>query len=293
MRLHSRTRRVAIAVAAIVTSSALATGFLAAPAEAAGNPATKLARKLVRKTKAADANRHLIALQRISDRNGGNRAAPDTERPESPGYDASVDYVVDHLRQAGFIVRTPEFSYDVEVEVAASLTVGSKTYRIDKMSFSIDTPVGGVTGPVRVVPEDATTGCEATDFAGQDFTGTIALIRRGGCAFAQKALNAAAAGAITAVISNNVPGPLNSGTISSPGPIPVGGISQADGTTLAGQAGDTATVDMRYREETRTSVNVIAQTRTGKKNNVVMAGAHLDAIYAGINANGSGSAALL
>ncbi len=50
---------------------------------------------------------------------------------------------------------------------------------------------------------------------------------------------------------------------------------------------------MRYEEQTRTSQNVIAETRTGKRNNVVMAGAHLDAVYAGINDNGSGSAALL
>ena len=73
----------------------------------------------------------------------------------------------------------------------------------------------------------------------------------------------------------------------------MGGISQADGTTLAALAGTAATVDMRYEEQTRTSNNIIAETRTGKKSNVVMAGAHLDAVYAGINDNGSGSAALL
>ena len=173
------------------------------------------------------------------------------------------------------------------------MTVGGTAYRIDKMSESIDTPAGGITGPIRVVPEDATTGCEATDFAGQDFTGSVALIRRGGCTFEQKSLNAAAAGAVAAVISNNTAGPLTNVTITNEGPIPVGGISQADGTTLAVQAGTAATVDMRYEEQTRTSKNVIAETRTGKKNNVVMAGAHLDAVYAGINDNGTGSAALL
>lgn len=286
-------RRAALAVAVVVTSSALVTGFVSAPAEAAADPATKLAKMLVKKTTVADANRHLIALQRISDRNGGNRAAPDAERPNSPGYDASVDYVVGQLRRAGFVVRTPKFSYEVQVQDAGSLTVGGGTYRIDKLTASIDTPVGGVSGPIAVVPEDATTGCEAADFAGQNFTGAVALIRRGGCSFADKALNAAAAGAVTAVISNNVPGPLTNATIGSPGPIPVGGISQADGTTLANQAGDAAVVDMRFSQQTRTSVNVIAETRTGKKNNVVMAGAHLDAVYAGINDNGSGAAALL
>jgi Zn-dependent M28 family amino/carboxypeptidase len=288
----SPTRRLATASAAVLTAAALSVGVLSAPAEAAGK-ATRLAEKLVNKTSANDANRHLIAFQRISDRNGGNRAAPDSESASAPGYDASVDYVAGQLRQAGFVVRTPTFTYPVEVEVAASLTVGGSSYRIDKMAESIDTPEGGVTGPIRVVPEDATTGCEAADFAGQDYTGSVALIRRGGCTFEAKALNAAAAGAVVAVISNNVAGPLTNVTITNTGPIPVGGVSQADGTALAARAGTAATVDMRYSEEKRTSRNVIAETRTGRKDNVVMAGAHLDAVYAGINDNGSGSAALL
>lgn len=289
----SPTRRAATAAVAVLSAGALSVGLLAAPAEAAADPATRLAERLVNQTNGADANRHLIALQRISDRNGGNRAAPDGESAAAPGYEASVAYVAGQLRRAGFTVDVQDFTYPVEVELAASITVGGTAYRIDKMTESIDTPAGGTTGPIRVVPEDATTGCEATDFAGQDFTGSVALIRRGGCTFAIKAQNAAAAGAVSAVISNNVAGPLTNVTIGTPGPIPVGGVSQADGTTLATSAGTAATVEMRYEEQTRTSQNVIAETKTGKRNNVVMAGAHLDAVYAGINDNGSGSAALL
>ena len=47
--------------------------------------------------------------------------------------------------------------------------------------------------------------------------------------------------------------------------------------------------------EIRVNQNVIAQTHTGRADNVVMAGAHLDSVPAGpgINDNGSGSAALL
>jgi aminopeptidase S len=46
---------------------------------------------------------HLKALQEIADQHGGNRAAP------SPGYDASVDYVVGVLRKAGYDVSTPTY----------------------------------------------------------------------------------------------------------------------------------------------------------------------------------------
>ena len=293
----SPARRVAIASAAILTASALSAGFLSAPAEAAVPPETRLAERLVRQTNVDDTNRHLIALQRISDRNGGNRAAPDAERPTSPGYDESVDYVADQLRRAGFVVRTPEFSYEVEVEDAATLTVGGSEYRIDKLEFSPDTPAGGVTGPLRAVadaPGDATPGCEASDFAGQVFTGSIAVIRRGGCNFSVKSTNAKNAGATAAVVANNTAGPLTNVTLGAEGSwIPTGGVSQTDGTTLLGLAGQSATVEMRYHDETRTSHNIIAQTRTGRASNVVMAGAHLDAVYGGINDNGSGSAALL
>ena len=47
--------------------------------------------------------------------------------------------------------------------------------------------------------------------------------------------------------------------------------------------------------ETRTSYNVLAESRSGNANNVVMVGAHLDSVDAGpgINDNGSGVAAIL
>jgi aminopeptidase S len=57
---------------------------------------------------AQGAMRHLQALQRIADDNGGNRATP------GPGYDASVDYVAAVLRGAGFQVSTPEYRVDSE-----------------------------------------------------------------------------------------------------------------------------------------------------------------------------------
>ena len=51
----------------------------------------------------ARALKHLQALQKIADEHGGNRAAG------TPGYDASVEYVVDVLRDAGFKASTPTY----------------------------------------------------------------------------------------------------------------------------------------------------------------------------------------
>jgi len=209
------------------------TALVAAPiatASAATEPAgPALAKKLAQKVTTEGVNRHLIAFQRLADRNGGNRAAL------TPGYDASVDYVANKLRDEGFIVSTPTFDFDIMVTDAELARVDGVNYQALIMSESPQTPVGGVTGPLRVVPEDTTTGCEATDFAGQDFTGSVALIRRGGCTFEQKHLNAFAAGAVAVLVSNNVAGPLSNVTLTNPGKIPTGGVSQADGTTLAGR----------------------------------------------------------
>ncbi|WNV91602.1 M28 family metallopeptidase [Umezawaea sp. Da 62-37] len=287
--MSGRTRRAglsAIAAAAALALIVAPTAYAGPKAEPVG-PA--LATKLTKAVTADGVNRHLIALQRLADRNNGTRAVG------TPGYDASVEYVATKLRGAGFDVTTPEFTYPVQVTDAATTKVGAATYETIPMEESPQTPAGGITGTLRAVPEDATPGCEAEDFAGQDFTGAIAVIRRGACTFDIKHRNAAAAGAIAVVVANNVDGKLSGVTLGQPGVIPTGGVSKADGTTLFGLAGQSATVDMRFHEDIKTARNVIAQTKTGRKDNVVMAGSHLDSVEAGpgINDNGSGSASLL
>lgn len=71
-------------------------------------PDGPLAQRLVGEVGVEGALGHLQALQRIADENGGNRASP------SPGYEASVEYVVGVLRAAGYDVTTP--TYEVSEE---------------------------------------------------------------------------------------------------------------------------------------------------------------------------------
>lgn len=90
---------------AACSSTAAPTGTAAAaPPESTGDQA--LIQQLVDDVTVAGTQPHLQALQRIADQNGGNRASP------GPGYDASVDYVVGVLRDAGFDVSTPTFVDD-------------------------------------------------------------------------------------------------------------------------------------------------------------------------------------
>jgi aminopeptidase S len=66
-------------------------------------PEGPLVHQLAGEGRDAGALRHLQALQKIADEHGGDRASG------TPGYAASVDYVVGVLRDDGFKVSTPTF----------------------------------------------------------------------------------------------------------------------------------------------------------------------------------------
>jgi Zn-dependent M28 family amino/carboxypeptidase len=292
--------------AAILVAAALATPMvLASPATAGQDPtaapardAAKLAKKLVRETSAQDAFKHLQKFQAIADSAGGHRAAG------SLGHDASAAYVYTQLKKAGYNVSYQRFDFEYTQTLAEKASVVSpapRAFDIKAMTYTKSTPVGGITAGLVAVPVDAdgTTGCEPGDFASGTFTGKIALIKRGGCAFAIKQQNAAAAGAAAAVIYNNADGVL-SGTLgdAASGKIPTGGITLAEGEKLAADLAKgpvTLSVEIRQLREMRSTNNVIGETKGGNAANTVMLGSHLDSVTAGpgINDNGSGSAGLL
>nr|WP_042188865.1 M28 family peptidase [Kibdelosporangium sp. MJ126-NF4]CEL18506.1 Aminopeptidase Y (Arg, Lys, Leu preference) [Kibdelosporangium sp. MJ126-NF4]CTQ97990.1 Aminopeptidase Y (Arg, Lys, Leu preference) (EC 3.4.11.15) [Kibdelosporangium sp. MJ126-NF4] len=281
-------RQLRLVFMTMVLTAAAVVAVTVAPTAAANGPA-KLAENLARKVTVDGINRHLIAFQRISDRNGGHRYDP------SPGFQESLDYVTGKVRDAGFDVTLQEFSYDRLVIDAASVSVnGLRTVPI-RMQGSPQTPVDGVTANLVVVPVDATTGCEAGDYAGLNAAGAVVLIRRGGCSFAAKERVAADAGAVAAVVYNNSPGPTRGDVDPATARIPIVGITGDDGAALAGKSGGRATVVARDHYERTVSHNLIAQTRTGRTDNVVMAGAHLDSVPGSpsMNENATGVSTLL
>ncbi|NIJ14604.1 Zn-dependent M28 family amino/carboxypeptidase [Saccharomonospora amisosensis] len=276
--------RPAVAVAACASLALVGAGTATAKPAADSN----LPDNLVRQVDVGKVNRHLIAMQRIADSSGGSRAA------STEGHARSAEYIATKLEAAGYDVTRQEFPFTYTETLAERLESGGTEFGIIIMSYSPSTPEGGITAPLAVIQPDDTPGCEVSDYG--DVTGKIALIKRGACTFAQKQASAADAGAVGAVIYNNVEGDLN-GTLGDPdaGRIPTGGITLAAGEELAAQDGAEVTLELRALLEERTSYNVIAQTKTGRADNVVMAGAHLDSVTEGpgINDNGSGSAALL
>ncbi|MEU8779652.1 M28 family metallopeptidase [Streptomyces sp. NPDC048606] len=297
-------RRIAAATAALAAAAIVSPLLLAGPAGATGSPQSDaargdaLAKKLVKEATGKGAYNHLKVFQSLADYNNGNRVAG------SKGHVQSAQYVEAVLKGAGYKVTRNEFEFVYVETLAESLKVngaGGRDVPIHLMTYTANSPEGGVTAPVAVAPVDAdgTTGCEPGDFAAGAFTGKIALVKRGGCTFAVKQQNAAAAGAVGAVIYNNTDGALN-GTLGDPtaGKVPTGGISQADGEKLAAEAAAgpvSITLDIREKRENRKTYNVIAETKGGDENNTVFLGAHLDSVAAGpgINDNGSGSAGIL
>ncbi|WP_028848360.1 MULTISPECIES: M28 family metallopeptidase [Thermocrispum] len=280
-------RKKLAAVTAVAAGAALVLG--APGAGAAPKADQNLPKKLVKAVNPDKVQKHLIAFQRYADQNDGNRAAG------TEGHNKSAEYVASKLEAAGFDVTRQEFEFVYDETVTETLTVGGEDIPVIRMAYSANSPEGGVTAPLIAIPEDETPGCEVSDYSA-DVEGKIAVIQRGACTFAEKQTAAAEAGAVGAIIYNNVDGALN-GTLGDPevGAIPTGGVTQEDGAKLVAAAGQEATLDLQGITEQRTTKNIIAETKTGRHDNVVMAGAHLDGVPdgPGINDNGSGSAALL
>jgi Zn-dependent M28 family amino/carboxypeptidase len=253
---------------------------------------------------------HQAAFQAIADANSGTRAAG------TPGYDASVAYVAETLEAAGYDVELDPFPFTF-VPLGELTQLAPITAEYETGSFS-GTGYGEVVGDVIPIdlalgtsdwpadPSTSTSGCEADDFAGADFSGPtdIALVQRGFCFFSVKAVNAEAAGAEAIIIFNQGNSPTRLGPVSgnatalpdgSPSNIgiPMVGASFDAGIALS-QPGSAARVNVDPPVETM-QYNVIAELPGKNPDNVVMAGAHLDSVQQGpgVQDNGSGSAAIL
>jgi Zn-dependent M28 family amino/carboxypeptidase len=161
-------------------------------------------------------------------------------------------------------------------------------------------PVGGIVDPPT---GGSASGCTAADYTG--VSGKVALVQRGTCPFVDKWSLAQAAGATGVIIYNegNTPERQNPIFVDNqpdpPATIAAVITSYTLGNELlqAYKQNKKPTVDFKvYGTFTdRFLPQVIAETRDGDPNHVVVVGAHLDSVTAGpgINDDGSGTATLL
>ena len=267
----------------------MAAQFASAGSSSCDNRVNNTHKKLLECVTVEGVREHQAALQAIADANNGIRTSG------TPGYNQSVDYVVERMTAAGYDVTVQDFQYQTFITLSPTILeqvtpppTGPIVTNIMSYSGSGDT-----TAPVSTL--SVITGCNAADFAGFP-AGHIALISRGACSFAIKATNAFNAGAAGVIIYNNIPGTLN-GTLSSTFAlnISVTSVTQDVGQQLAATPGLVMRLKTDTFRGTATTYNVLAETPKGDPSNTIMVGAHLDSVNAGpgINDNGSGSAALL
>jgi Zn-dependent M28 family amino/carboxypeptidase len=253
---------------------------------------------------------HQEAFQDFADAGVGNRVA------SSDAYEDSADYVAERMEAAGYEVSSHSFEFiynaDLTTPIFEQISPVSVSYTdgVDFLSMTFS-PNADVTAPVTAVdlnianPDVApTSGCEPADFAGFP-AGNIALTQRGTCTFAQKAQNAADAGAAAVIVFNRGIAGQTAGFGGTLGGVVthnaavIGtsfdiGVDFANGVTN-GPTGTTARVKVDRINEERTTRNVIAESPGGDPNHVIVIGAHLDSVPRGpgINDNGSGSGAIL
>lgn len=324
-RTVSRSLRLALCAVVAVATAGLVP--LTANASTDGNSSCEerennTAKKLVECITTADLWKHMKAFQRIADANPGPDGHASRNSGE-PGYKASVDYVAKVMKQSGYNVTIQTYTFDYfafvgkpafrQVSPTATEYVLDTDFTAGQAGGSTaptaaTQPAGGIVNPPAPT-SSSTSGCTAADFTGF-VAGRIALIQRGGCTFGTKAANAEAAGASGVVIFNEGnPGRegLLSGSLvladGSPANLDIPvlfapfalGIGLVDQANAAGGAGPTLTIDVKaVKKANAPDYNVIAESKGGDPNSVLVIDAHLDAIYgAGMLDNASGSAAIL
>jgi Zn-dependent M28 family amino/carboxypeptidase len=240
------------------------------------------------------------------------------DRFPGPGYQASVDYVVEQVEALGLEAQLQDFDFilfqelsPTELEIVAPAGSAREFVPDDDFSILSFSGSGDVTAPVTLVESDlgpgepgtgepndggSDAGCSTegglpdgaakNDFA--DFpAGNVALIQRGSCTFAEKATNALTAGASAVVVFNegNDPSRVDAiaGTLSaevSP-TLPVVGASFDAGLELA-RLSQVEGNQVRVRTDASTTVettqNVLVDYPGGDPDNTVILGAHLDAV---------------
>ena len=285
-------KRTRAAAAAALTVALLGTS---ATTPSYADPNNNTVRKLTKAVTADGVLEHLAAFQEIADEHGDRAAG-------RPGYEASVDYVVEQLEAAGYApdgpgvpvhLRRGELRARADLPPAADLRPG---LRVPAQRVRLGHPRrGGHRLPLRRRAGGTTSGCESH------------RLRRN----ASRLHRAHAARRVRVPVQ----GPQRPGRGRGwrhhleqhdrhdqhdrrrHRPDDPGGVRQPGGRRRPGQhAGcDGPGRSSTSRPSSASAYNVLAETENGRDDNVVMAGAHLDSVQdgAGINDNGSGSASLL
>ncbi|KAJ3547911.1 hypothetical protein NM208_g1261 [Fusarium decemcellulare] len=194
-------------------------------------------------------------------------------------------------------IRLQEFRHLMHLGAKWSLAVDETTVESGVFEYS---PSGNISAPVIVVKNR---GCRTADYP-KGANGKIALISRGLCDFGTKSALAARAGALGVLIYNDESGGPVNGTLSVPphrdgSYVPTLGLSQERGLFYvnASTSGAMIIANMNVLTDVRnvSTNNIIATTKCGNHDTILLVGAHSDSVKAGpgINDDGSGVIGIL
>lgn len=244
---------------------------------------------------------HLRAFQRFGDENDGLFSG--SRFTGTKGYEASRDYVISKLREANYDIEVQQFPLPLNVVDHATfrraLTGTEYQEKVDYTPF-LNSGEGEVLAEVRILSKD---GCDESDYSEFKRGDILLLERTTKCEMRKRVVFAVAAGAKAVLITNNSPGIFFIGLDGKLPPpsldTPVAFISQELGDSLLKtvRSNKPEILYLRFQGGRRELVgeNIIATSRGGDPDHIVMAGAHLDSSSGspGMNDNASSVAAVL
>ena len=199
--------------------------------------------------------------------------------PRESGTDeekAAGDHLIEQMEGLGYEVSFEEF--DFESQDISTLEIEGEARDV----FMLDnSQMGTQTGHLVYVG----LGSEE-EMPEEGLTGKIALIKRGELYFQDKGANAAAAGAIAAIIFNNEPRLF--GGYAEGLDIPVLTLSGEDGEALLArlEAGEELSAELTAEADIRSSRNIVAHKEsTGDDAKTLILGAHYDTLPGVVGAN--------
>ena len=199
----------------------------------------------------------------------------------------AADFLVGRFEDLGYSPEVQEFAWD---SPTASVSILSP----DSQSLEANILRGTASGEASA--ELVFVGlAKPGDLPAEGLEGKIALVERGEITFGSKVAEVHNAGAVAAIIFNNVQGHFQ-GTLGGRSRIPAVALSRADGQKLKEllDQGETVEASVVLEDNAVPSRNVIAEI-PGTGEGVVVVGAHYDTVPGSIGAsdNSSGMGALL
>ncbi|GJN83064.1 hypothetical protein PLIIFM63780_006610 [Purpureocillium lilacinum] len=244
-------------------------------------------------------------LGKIAERHDGNRAFG------TPGSEASMDLILGQLQPYKSVLDMSirKFSHPFEWTNEISLSTVTAQYdEVESLRFNSATPPDGVFGRLIDPLQKHVGGSLCTpdqwEAANVNATGNILLMDRGGCAMAKKLELATKHGARAVIFYQDTSEGISTGDAVNSAQdigkvVPAGITTRENGlkwieSLKTGQA-MTATLAVNTTVQDRTVLNIIAETKQGDPNKVIMLGAHLDSFPGGpgLDDNASGAAAVL